>query len=68
MVDNDYANLGVAGVDPQDADGNFICEKYKDLTYTVLFWVNALSYIIIAVNYALREACIALVKYICYPT
>lgn len=68
MVDNDYDNLSVAGVDPQAADGTFICNKYKDLTYSVLFWVNALSYIIIGVNYGLREACIALVKYIGYPT
>jgi len=33
-----------------------------------LFWTNALSYIIIGLNYFLREACIALINWIGYRT
>lgn len=36
--------------------------------YKVLFWTNALSYIIIGLNYVLREACIALINWIGYST
>jgi hypothetical protein len=36
--------------------------------YKVLFWTNALSYIIIGLNYFLREACIYLINWIGYRT
>lgn len=45
-----------------------ICTTYGNVMLKVLFWTNALSYIIIGLNYFLREACIALINWIGYQT
>jgi hypothetical protein len=45
-----------------------ICGIYETVTYKVLFWSNALSFIIIGLNYVLREVCIKLVNWIGYKT
>jgi hypothetical protein len=45
-----------------------ICGKYQALITKVNFWTNALSYIIIGLNYFLREACIAMIAWIGYRT
>ena len=45
-----------------------ICGKYQTAIYKALFWTNALSYIIVGLNYFLREACIALINWVGYRT
>lgn len=43
-----------------------ICGEYSNKMLKILFWTNALSFIIIGLNYFLREACIALINWIGY--
>ena len=45
-----------------------ICGRYQTTIYKALFWTNALSYIIVGLNYFLREACIALINWVGYRT
>ena len=45
-----------------------ICGRYQTAIYKALFWTNALSYIIVGLNYFLREACIALINWVGYRT
>jgi len=49
-------------------DGQPICQIYQTITYKVLFWTNMLSYIIIGLNYFLREASIRLINWVGYKT
>ena len=45
-----------------------ICSEYSSIAFEVFVWLNSLKYFITGVNFVLRTICIALVKWIGYPT
>lgn len=59
---------GTTDQTPLNADGEPICSVFYTMSLKVLFWTNALSYIIIILNMVLRETCIALIGWIGYKT
>ena len=59
---------GTEADSPKNADGKAICEVFHYVSNIVYAWTNALSYIIIILNYVLREVCIALINWVGYKT
>ena len=49
-------------------DGAPICKEYNDEMVKVLFWTNAIAYVLVGVNYVLRLVCIMLVDWVGYAT
>ena len=59
---------GYTTKDYGQTDGIAICKEYNDEMLNVLFWTNAIAYVLVGINYVLRVACIALVDWVGYDT